>query len=65
MLCRGCYSIFHTATGENDLDKLQLFLDSEANVNAQSGFYGHKLQAAAFNGKVEGMRLLLDEGAGC
>ena len=34
-----------------------------AGVNAQGGYYGNALQAAAYSGNVEAIQLLLDEGA--
>ena len=38
-------------------------LQSRADINAQGGRYGNSLQAAAYKGKREHIRLLLDQGA--
>ena len=41
----------------------RLLVDREAEVNAQGGFYGNALQAAAYKGNEAVVRLLVDRGA--
>ncbi|KAF8239490.1 hypothetical protein L208DRAFT_1237287, partial [Tricholoma matsutake] len=42
---------------------VKLLIEKGANVNAQGGFFGNALQAAAYNGNQEIVKLLIEEGA--
>jgi hypothetical protein len=56
-------SALYIAVKRRNKAGIQLLLKAGANVNAQGGFYGHPLQAAARKGVVEIVALLLDAGA--
>jgi ankyrin repeat protein len=45
------------------LHAVQKLLDKGADVNAQGGYYGNALQAAAYEGYREIVTLLIDKGA--
>jgi ankyrin repeat protein len=56
-------SALYIAVKRRNQAVIQMLLEAGANVNAQGGFYGHPLQAAARKGVVEIVALLLDAGA--
>jgi ankyrin repeat protein len=42
---------------------IQLLVEHGVNVNAQGGNYGSALQAASFNGHIDIVQLLIEQGA--
>ena len=48
---------------QGKVEDMRFFLDKGADVNAQNGWFGNALQAAASEGNIEAVRLLLDKGA--
>ena len=48
---------------QGKVEDMRFFLDKGADVNAQDGWFGNALQAAASGGNIDAVRLLLDKGA--
>ncbi|KAH8880198.1 hypothetical protein GQ53DRAFT_615137, partial [Thozetella sp. PMI_491] len=55
--------LLYLLSSRGHLNLVSLFLEAGADVNAQGGYYGNALQAAAHNGNQAIVHQLLEDGA--